>query len=670
MLEEELAMSDLLLHTGDRAQRAERIAEAVRRVESMTDFDLATEDLASSCLAFVCQWKSEESESIPLSFLGYLGTLSEAFPGVADRNVRNGLRNSLDACLGQYDHELRDVSALSLGRATSAALSRGLNAGDTPAHLLVPRLFQLCEVDSLAYDVLVVELGQALREDELARRAMLGYLGECIDDIIQNPGKFVYESDRKSFDSYLHEWRASPSISDLWRGSGEQFLPRYDLLNFVDAALIAAPAETLQVLDRLRFPQPLEWILTSDSIRCDRDRITALFQLAPSSAERDGTWNQSILALLLLKEVDNYCRDLWRIVQRNDMDLDDAQDLLYSWLKQLAAAVVGRNDGTFLAIQWLVMKAMDERFERGSSGKDGFLPQLEMIGWIGDGLVEAGLRGRDIDESASLQRGEEAGSLDILTSMAVLDRLDSSAVPDFQMLLSRLDDLLVNRDPSFETEATFDVGVTGLADLNIGYLLAMDDCADRWKLSWDMLIEQRRAVLHWHHTKDSNALAPSLFLLRAGLTALDWLCSESFDRRDVAKTLWRTMFDALRECWLTVSVFHLAESIERDIGRLFCRHPEVFSASPAEPDSNRSYGQQLADDLGFLGGDDVLVARCCELVSRNLRDHAHLHDALRCNAGQGRAILQQFLHWQELERRVKKQPRLRQAVEELLAELG
>ena len=656
-----------------------RIREAARRAESITGFDLATANLASQCLAFVRECELTDSEStIPSAFLAYLGTTSEVLPDVAV-HLRDGLRNGLDACLGCDDHELRDVSALLLGRATSAALVEGLKAADPLADTLVPRLFQLCGVDSLAYDMLAAALSSALGKDEPARRAMLEYLRECVDDINENPGKFVHASDLEPFDRYVREWRANPSIADLWRRSaGEQFLPSFDRLDFVDAALRAAPAEALRVLDPLRFPQPLDWIVDHDSIRHDRDRMIDLIREAPNSTDRDGKWNGSVSALLLLREADNHCRDLWRTVHLDDMEAK-AQELLHSWLTQLAAVVVGRDDGVFLAAHWLLMKSMDERFERRSWREDAILPQLEMVGWIGGGLVQAGLRARDIASALrpSVEDSAEGGSrrgcdetvrLDTLALTALLDRLHEDTVPDSRALLSRLDVLFANRDLGFEAEVSFDVGVTGFVDSSIGHVLAIEDCTDRWKQSWDLLAEQRRIVQHWRHTKDSNALAPSLFLVRAGLAALDWLCSESFDRREIAETLWRAMFDAVRECWLTISVTHLAQSVERDIGRLFCRHPTVFGASTAAPDSIR-YSQRLADDLGTLGGDDALMARCCELVSRNLPDQAHLHQALRCNSCQGEAVLRQFVRWQrQFERHVKRQPDLCQAVEKMLAE--
>lgn len=671
-------MRDPLL---DMAQREGRINEAQDRAKSISDFDQATKSLAAQCVEFVAQCKLDDPEStIPAAFLDYLGTSGE-FSDVATHGARDGLRNGLLACLGGYEHALRDVSALLLARAAAAALVQGLNAAHVPAVTLVPNLFHLCAVDPLAYDALIAALKEALKQDEPARKATLAYLGECVDDINQNPGQFVYEEDRETFDRHVREWRENPLIADVWRGSaGQQFLPSFGRLNFVDAVLGPAPVETLEVLDRLRFPEPLDWVLTRDWIRHDRKRISELTRAAPSSVDGDGAWNGSIVALLLLKEADNHCRDYWRAIRRNDADVGGAQELISSWLMELAAIVMRRNDGVFLATHWLLMKSVDERVDRAASGEDDRLPQLDLIGWIGSGLAEAGLKSQDLSSAphptaypnveGGSQRPGDAGSLDLLALTSMLDQMDDKTVLDSRVLLSRLDDLLDKRDSSFDVDVTFDVGVIGFVDSSIGYLLAMEDCADRWKRSWDRLTEQRRIVQHWQHTKDGDALAPSLFLVRAGLAALDWLCSDSSDRREVAQTLWRTMFDALRECWLTITLTHLAQSVERDIGRLFSRHPAVFGASFTRPDSNLPYGQLLADDLEILGGDDVLMARCCELVSRNLQDQTHLHDALRCNKGQGESVLRQFVCWQELERRVMRKPQLLEAVERILADVG
>ena len=495
-------MSDPSLDMDGGAQRERRIREAARRAESIAGFDRATANLASQCLALVRECELTDSEStMPSVFLGHLGATSEVFPDVAV-HVRAELRNGLDACLRGDDHELRDVSALLLGRATSAALVERLTA-DPSAGALISLLFQLCGEDSLAYGALIETLAGALCEDESARKAMLAHLRGCVDDINEHPGKFIYEQDRESFDRYVREWREDPSIVDLWRRlAGEQFLPIFDRLDIAEAVLRVAPAETLGVLDRLRFPQPLDWILHNDSIRQDRDKIIELIELAPDSVDGDGVWNGSILALLLLAEADDHCRDLWRTMHRNDTDGGEVQELLHSWLTQLAAVVVDRGDGVFLAVQWLLMKSMDERFERKSLGDGAFLPQLRMIGWIGGGLVEAGLKGADItsvphpnvennDEDGS-EGVYEAANLDTLALEALLDRLHDDTMPDGRELLRRLDVLLGKRDLGFEVEATFDVGVTGFVDSSIGYLLAMTDCADRWKQSWDLLAEQRR----------------------------------------------------------------------------------------------------------------------------------------------------------------------------------
>ena len=162
-------------------------------------------------------------------------------------------------------------------------------------------------------------------------------------------------------------------------------------------------------------------------------------------------------------------------------------------------------------------------------------------------------------------------------------------------------------------------------------------------------------------------MAPSLFLLSTGLAALDWLCSESNSRQDEAEKLWRIVFDAAQECRLTISVVHLLRRIDRDVGRLFARHPAVFgnSDSGGLRRPNRDYSDILANDLSMLGGDDVLVARCCELVSRNLNEPGVLDQALKCNSNLGHALLKQFVRWQELERDVKRESKLLEAIRKM-----
>ena len=201
--------------------------------------------------------------------------------------------------------------------------------------------------------------------------------------------------------------------------------------------------------------------------------------------------------------------------------------------------------------------------------------------------------------------------------------------------------------------------------------------AERWRQSWDLLVEQRRRVQYWQQTQDGDALAPSEFLLAVGLAGIDWLLSPAESRRDEAGRLWREVFDGARDCWLTISVQHLTEQIERCIGGLFARHPRVFCDAPGDADTsarepvdrNESYAELLSQDLDALGGDDLLVAVCCRNVFHNGASLGDLNDVLRRDSGHLDAILRQFERWQQLERKVRRRPQLVEALSRFRKEI-
>ena len=166
-----------------------------------------------------------------------------------------------------------------------------------------------------------------------------------------------------------------------------------------------------------------------------------------------------------------------------------------------------------------------------------------------------------------------------LSVMCLADELTGgSTVAEKRRLLDRFDALLASRDSGFESELYLNAWNHGLPASCLGRLLAdQDRPAERWRQSWDRLVEQRRRVQHWQHTHDGDALAPSFFLLTVGLAAIDWLLDPSDIRRDAAQGLWREVFDGAKDCWLTISVSHLLESVEKCIRLLSARHPGCFA---------------------------------------------------------------------------------------------
>ena len=595
------------------------------------------------------------------------------------------LGEAVTALLRDKPHEWRDVAAILYGKAVALALVREFEDQGAVVEPPTKDLWSLGGSDDLAYVELVASLAEEIRTHDQARAACLRWLEKRVAHVNDYPGEGVHAGEREAFGRFVCEWLQNPSLGRLWHDVADgTFLVNFDGLDMVAPILMADPVGALSRLDELRFPQALEQILGHRSIRYDHCLLAKLLRSAPSCVREEDKkdWNGSLLAVFLLNTIDELCRNLWHAWRTKGVtdESEGANTMLSSWTADLAEIVMGREDGVFLGIQWLLLKAMDERLNRGRRGSD-VLAQTSMIEWVGDGLAKAGLTGSKIAEYVGLRSrtdrdnssrpplpsssGGRSSDLSALAIMVLIDCMigdDQVGAPD---ILERLDILLASRDQGFEEEAVLDVGTTGFPASCVGYLLANAvDPAERWKQSWCLLAEQRRTVQHWRQTKDSEGMAPSLFLIASGISALDWLCSEMDVRRGDPGELWRLVFDAVRESWLTVQVTHLSERIENDIRRLFARHLMVFDDPRAKKalGGNLSYSELLASDLSALGGDDVLVAACCELAYRNETAASDLHRALQHDGGRGYALLRQFAQWQEVERNAKKNPGLTAAI--------
>lgn len=617
------------------------------------------------------------------------GALSgEAAADVDGPVLHARLTDAVAALLRDEPHEWKDIAAILFGRAVALVLVREFEDQGVVVEPRTTDLWSLVGHDDLAYVELVASLAEKIRTHGQAHAACLRWLEKRVAHVNDSPGEGAHAGEREAFERFVREWRRHPSLDRLWRDvAGTHFLVNFDGLDMVAPVLIADPAGALSRLDELRFPQPLEVILWHRSIRHDHSLLAKLLRSAPSCVreKNEKGWNGSLLAVLLLNTVDERCHSLWQ-VRRSEgttVDRDVVGTALSSWIADLAGIVMGREDGGFLGTRWLLLKAMDERMERGRRRPDDF-SQTNMIEWIGAGLAKAGLTGCKIagyvdlqsstgrdnptEPSLSSSNDDRSPRLSALAMMAMTDCMIGDDRAGALDILARLDDLLAARDRGFEEEEVMDVGAIGFPASCVGYLLAnAGDPAERWRQSWHALAEQRRTVQHWRQTKDAEGMAPSLFLIASGIAALDWSCSETDARRIDPGELWRVLFDAVRECWLTVRVTHLSKRIENDIRRLFARHSMVFHGPDAKkaPGRNSPYSELLAADLSALGGDDVLVAACCELAYRNGTAASVLHRTLQHDGGRGYALLRQFARWQEVERNARKNPGLAKAVSKM-----
>ncbi len=536
------------------------------------------------------------------------------------------------------------------------------------------------------------------------RDSILSDLEAKIRDINANPGIGTYAGDRDAFNASVEAWRSSPSINELWQAQGDPFPVHYDVLDFLPGFLPTDKAAILGRLDRFDFPHPIRQVLRHNTILHDRDEIAATLEAAPRCSENGQSWNGRLLALLVLKSAEEHCRDRWQeLHQEKNFDDDDSEvreemkKIFASWFEELGRVVMARPDGKFLGPQWLLMKVEDERLDRARRDRAGdraheYLWQDDLIEWITLGLYKAGLTAGTIAALVDFPEIPAVGELaparselcddektpprlGALSMMALMDHMIGNAsTEDGQKLLDYLDALLASRDPAFEVESLLNSGTSDLPVNCCGYLLAhVEEPAERWRQSWNRLIEQRRRAQHWNQTDDADALAPSLFLLAIGISGIDWLLSPSHGRPDKAKVLWRELFDGARECWLTISLTHLAERIETHIGRLFARHPMVFDDSVLQGDTSEpnvahdaGYSERLAQDLDLLGGDDLMLTVCCLNASRKGATLTVIDEVLKRNSGHFDTILRQFEQWQkELERPVRRRPDIVEALAKL-----
>ena len=631
--------------------------------------------------------------------LTFLAPPEQLFPSVRDTVLESKLTDAVTALLQQRENAFRDVASVLLGGAAASVLADRLDNQEVSAEPLVASIWPFGGIDDIiypesgiAYLESVASLAESLRDRPGSRAALLRWLESRVTGINEHPSEGVPSREGEAFDRFVEEWRRRPSLIRLWRETaGSNFLAHFGGLDIAIPILMADPVGALQRLDKLQFPHPLQEILGNRAIRNHPDLLVELLRCAPPCTCNSKEWNGSLLAVLLLNAADDHCRQLWRNFRNGNIVAEDeeVEAALSSWMSELARAVMSRADAAFLSTQWLRLKAEDELLERRLK-PDGpkVLAQTNVIEWIATGLVKSGVTGATMDGCVEFPEREDritpkkptAAETDAdrspcvptLAMMVMIDCMIGDEPASKENYLDRLDDLLVARDRGFEIGASLDTGATGVPASCIGYLLANErNPAQRWLQSWRLLGEQRRAVQHWRYTRDDEALAPSLFLVAAGIAALDWLCSEPLNHRGKSEDLWRALFDAVRECWLTVEVVHLTERIKRAVSRLFARHRIAFDRSDDgnSQEMNLPYSEILANDLNALGGDDVLMATCCELAYRNETPASVLAKVLQHDGGKGDRLLRQFERWQKLERSVKQNPKLAQIVEEMLAEI-
>ena len=627
----------------------------------------------------------------------------DAFRAISDPEQRQSLEAGFRALIEGREHRQRAVMGWLFGKALVSALQQDSER----MRSLVPKLWSVISYDFLLSSSFVDSLRGLISRSQSVRRVIIDLLESRINDINDDPGiGSAFSHDREGVRQAAAAWRKNPSIDRLKEHEFVNF--EDDFLSMIPDLLDEARDEIVDCLSRLKFPPPIRQILFRSSIIHDREEITALLEKAPPCSDDGQSWNHQPFALLVLQGVDEHCDALWGAVRATDSSndtgpqaLETVKRTLLPWIKQLGRIIMVRPDAQFLAPQWLFTKLIDERKQRAHHGitrqsSDPRIPQADLIEWVALGLANAGLTtgmiADQVDFSTLPPAGEIAPSrpappddshghrLGALYAMCLVDDANDHSCRDVgRERLCLFDRLLSSRHPGFKLETNIGGGLDSLPASYLGSLVAnQPKPSERWRQSWDFLVEQRRRVQHWIRTNDSDALAPSLYLLAVGVSAVAWLLAPPSSRSDEARDLWRFLFDCVRECWLTMTLSHLSESIELYLQRLFCWHPMVHcelnvaqgTSETSTLCSGEEYAQILAHDLDLLGGDHLMLAICILNASRNGATPAIMNDVLKRNSGHIGTLITQFEQWQEVERQVRKRPDIVAELAELKASIA
>lgn len=622
----------------------------------------------------------------------------QALDKISDVHRKKTLQGALEGLFENKGHPESNVMAWLLGKALARVFIKCLSRPVEIPQYPVNGIRNLASSHEISLYSFEETLASLLQDHPTAFNGIMLYIDENVRTILKNPGLGAFTSDKESYNLSVEAWRSNPTIQGLPRTRMNSIPVRYEALSLIPCIIPVERSAVLKCLDRFDFPDPIRQVLGAFSILHDREEIAALLRASPDCSDDGKSWNRSLTSLLILETAERHCEELMRSTGEAQKDvvngpatLKKIRESLSSWFLELGNIIMKRHDGRFLGSQWMLLKIADERVDRARRGhiqdrESHEIRQDDLIEWISIGLYKAGLTGHDVEalvefpevpnvQKASPIKSIESGSspqaprLAALSASAILGyMIDNTSRNNPQRLLTHLDALLVYRDPGFEAECNLSTHTTGIPENCCGYLYSRtQDPSERWKHSWNLLVEQRRRAQHWRQTHDGDALATSQFLVAAGTAAIRWLISFKERDHDNEEKLWRAVFDAARECWLTVTVAPFIGQVESQIGRLFAMHPKVFNPSvdandlplqPGDLDSNNGYHERLAKDLANLGGDDTILTACFLNAHYNGASLDTMRKVLMWNDGQIDHILAQFEKWQEVERSVRQIPSL------------
>ena len=303
------------------------------------------------------------------------------------------------------------------------------------------------------------------------------------------------------------------------------------------------------------------------------DKSLELLALAPTAMDTDAAgrpkWNHNVTAAVLLETCLEHARRLGNVakepaanVDNDTMQRDEEAKTLFS---RLANVLLNRDDGMFLAVNWLChLVSIGEPPRQHVSLWSPTALALETVA-SSLGARKVGLSEFDktfpelfIVNEKKLEDLRQTGLADLgrYATPSGMDALQASlwiALSSAEMVgaqtrdtfLKRFETLLIRQDSGLRIFRPEDG--PPWRQWHISYLYATDTSpADAWRRTWDLLAEQRRLSRHcWFMEKASQADNPSFFVATVGVLLVDWTLSPDIRRVECTFPAWNAVFEGV-----------------------------------------------------------------------------------------------------------------------------
>lgn len=499
------------------------------------------------------------------------------------------------------------------------------------------KLLETCYLiarDEVSSEAFLDEISSVLAQEDY--EYIYSALNDLVTYIAEQPEKYAAARDREQYRQVVLDWKVETNLSEVWSFRAFEYFPYYcEPIGVLEAVRRSDPDRYLQLLEVIALPPVIEGAFSRLDISYDFDVILQLLSIAPPTFESDGdsqVWNRKLTAPILLERGLEHVRNVANVICRShDEELDNAESIrdreVLSLLHRFTEVLLGRQDGTFLAVHWMCYLI----------GMNGPKPWGNPVRWtpiptaieaMASGLYAKRIKLEDIinllpqyslpndndlkkfrqSGVGDLNRYAKPSGLDILLAyLWIANQTESKSSYEDETSLSFFESLLVRQDGGLF------ITLPEACPTDREYYPALlyatqNQPVDAWTKSWTLLAEQRRLFRHrWADTSVPRSEDPSFFLANVGLAAVDWLISPEIAKSEQALPLCRAIFDAVFNVVITPPSFN-KERWHNLIAKLFCRLPHV---------SDRSDRSSLVVEyLIRLGGDDKLfiwsLANACQ----------------------------------------------------------